>query len=62
MPKRKDDQGHTLDWSPESSKPRLERIGTYEDAEAGLMDLLAESRPRLGIKRAEQQEGADGEA
>jgi hypothetical protein len=25
------------------------------------MDLLAESRPRLGIKRAEQQEEADGE-
>jgi cytidine deaminase len=53
MPKRKDDQGHTLDWSPGSTTPRLERIGTYEDAEAGLMDLLAESRPRLGIKRAE---------
>jgi deoxycytidylate deaminase len=61
MPKRKDDQGHTLDWSPETAQPRLERIGTYDDAEAGLMDLLAESRPRLGIKRAEQQEEADGE-
>jgi cytidine deaminase len=62
MPKRKDDQGHTLDWSPETAQPRLERIGTYEDAEAGLMDLLAESRPRLGIRRAEQLEEADGEA
>jgi cytidine deaminase len=54
MPKRKDDQGHTLDWSSETAQPRVERIGTYEEAEAGLMDLLAESRPRLGIKRAEQ--------
>jgi deoxycytidylate deaminase len=60
MPKRKDDQGHTLDWSPGSAQPRVERIGTYEDAEAGLMNLLGESRPRLGVKRTEQQEGEDG--
>jgi len=61
MPRRKDHQGHTLDWSPETAQPRLERIGTYEDAEAGLIDLLAERRPRLGTNRAEQYEGANRE-
>ncbi len=59
MPKRKDDQGHTLDWSPEIAQPRIDRIGTYEDAEAGLMNVLAETRTRLGIKR-QDQEGANG--
>jgi deoxycytidylate deaminase len=58
MPTRKDDQGHTLNWSPETAQPRVERIGTYEDAEAGLMDALAESRPRLGIKQVDQKGGS----
>jgi deoxycytidylate deaminase len=57
MPTRKDAQGHTLDWTPETAQPRMDRIGTYEDAEAGLMNVLAEGRPRLGIKR-ENQEGS----
>lgn len=57
MPKRKDEQGHTVDWDPEVAQPRMDRIGTYEEAEAGLMDVLAESRQRLGIRR-ESQEGS----
>jgi hypothetical protein len=60
MPKRKDEQGHTVDWNPEVAQPRMDRIGTYEEAEAGLMDVLAENRNRLGIRR-DNQEGADGQ-
>jgi hypothetical protein len=60
MPKRKDDQGHTIVWTPGTALPRIERIGTYDDAEAGLMNVLAENRDHLGIRR-QNQEGANGE-
>ena len=60
MTKRKDDQGHTIVWTPGTALPRIERIGTYEDAEAGLMNVLAENRARLGVRK-QNQEGAHAE-
>jgi hypothetical protein len=54
MIKRKDDRGHTIEWKPEISQPKIKQIANYFDAEAVHVNFLDEHRIELRIRDTRQ--------
>lgn len=59
MIKRKDERGHTIEWKPEISYPKISQIANYHDAEAVHVNFLLEHRVELRIR--DDMEATKGE-
>jgi deoxycytidylate deaminase len=49
MPKRKDERGYVIEWTPVTATPRIKQYPTYLDVEAVHVDQLAEHRFDWGL-------------
>jgi cytidine deaminase len=61
MIKRKDERGHTIEWKPEFSQPKISQIANYFDAEAVHVNFLDEHRVALRIRDNKEATRGEGD-
>ena len=60
MVKRKDERGHTIEWNPETSQPKMSQIANF-DTEAIHVIFLDEHRVELRIRDDNQATGGESD-
>ena len=60
MVKRKDERGHTIEWNPETSQPKMSQIANF-DTEAIHVNFLDEHRVELRIRDDNQATGGESD-
>jgi deoxycytidylate deaminase len=57
MPRRKDERGHIVEWTPATAMPRIKQYPTYLDVEAVHVDQLSEPRADWGLSAPDAGKG-----